>query len=94
MNSRNSHKHNAIYTVTIFLKKKIKKHYKHLLGYRKMHNRYLHNTSKAFASIFFFFFWLSAVSFSQPVSDGRALFQKACIGCHDMGGNILQPVSH
>nr|XP_010936669.1 cytochrome c6, chloroplastic isoform X2 [Elaeis guineensis] len=31
------------------------------------------------------------VSFSQPVSDGRALFQKACIGCHDMGGNILQP---
>ncbi|RWV97135.1 hypothetical protein BHE74_00005303 [Ensete ventricosum] len=22
---------------------------------------------------------------------GAALFQKACIGCHDMGGNILQP---
>ncbi|XP_038970200.1 cytochrome c6, chloroplastic isoform X2 [Phoenix dactylifera] len=31
------------------------------------------------------------VSFSQPISEGRALFQKACIGCHDMGGNILQP---
>ncbi|KAK8954208.1 hypothetical protein KSP39_PZI002240 [Platanthera zijinensis] len=22
---------------------------------------------------------------------GAALFQKSCIGCHDMGGNILQP---
>ncbi|XP_078149815.1 cytochrome c6, chloroplastic-like isoform X2 [Carex rostrata] len=22
---------------------------------------------------------------------GAALFQKACIGCHDMGGNIIQP---
>ncbi|XP_006658708.2 cytochrome c6, chloroplastic [Oryza brachyantha] len=24
-------------------------------------------------------------------SEGAALFRKACIGCHDMGGNILQP---
>ncbi|XP_047069995.1 cytochrome c6, chloroplastic-like isoform X1 [Lolium rigidum] len=24
-------------------------------------------------------------------SRGAALFQKACIGCHDTGGNILQP---
>ncbi|PKA52557.1 Cytochrome c6, chloroplastic [Apostasia shenzhenica] len=23
--------------------------------------------------------------------NGTALFQKSCIGCHDMGGNILQP---
>ncbi|CAN6219271.1 unnamed protein product [Urochloa humidicola] len=30
-------------------------------------------------------------AFSQPVSEGAALFRKACIGCHDMGGNILQP---
>ncbi|CAL5062124.1 unnamed protein product [Urochloa decumbens] len=30
-------------------------------------------------------------AFAQPVSEGTALFQKACIGCHDMGGNILQP---
>ncbi|KAL0916862.1 hypothetical protein M5K25_014408 [Dendrobium thyrsiflorum] len=31
-------------------------------------------------------------SFSQPeYPKGSALFQKACIGCHDMGGNILQP---
>ncbi|KAJ6846118.1 cytochrome c6, chloroplastic [Iris pallida] len=31
-------------------------------------------------------------SSGQPVtSRGAALFQKACIGCHDMGGNILQP---
>ncbi|OAY75674.1 Cytochrome c6, chloroplastic [Ananas comosus] len=29
----------------------------------------------------------------QPISSGARLFQKACIGCHDMGGNILQPVS-
>lgn len=26
-------------------------------------------------------------------SQGAALFRKACIGCHDTGGNILQPVS-
>ena len=32
-------------------------------------------------------------AFAQPVSEGTALFRKACIGCHDMGGNILQPVS-
>ncbi|WOL18120.1 cytochrome c6, chloroplastic isoform X2 [Canna indica] len=31
------------------------------------------------------------VAFSQTISNGAALFQKACIGCHDMGGNILQP---
>ncbi|PUZ72534.1 hypothetical protein GQ55_2G401300 [Panicum hallii var. hallii] len=30
-------------------------------------------------------------AFSQPISEGAALFRKACIGCHDMGGNILQP---
>ncbi|KAF8664509.1 hypothetical protein HU200_054686 [Digitaria exilis] len=30
-------------------------------------------------------------AFAQPVSEGAALFRKACIGCHDMGGNILQP---
>jgi len=30
-------------------------------------------------------------AFAQPVSEGTALFRKACIGCHDMGGNILQP---
>lgn len=31
-------------------------------------------------------------SMAEPVvSRGAALFQKACIGCHDMGGNILQP---
>ncbi|XP_072986257.1 cytochrome c6, chloroplastic isoform X2 [Typha latifolia] len=33
------------------------------------------------------------VSFAQPFSNGAKLFEKACIGCHDMGGNILQPVS-
>ncbi|KAM0952001.1 putative cytochrome c-like domain-containing protein [Dioscorea sansibarensis] len=35
----------------------------------------------------------SPVSFDQPAlaSEGARLFQKACIGCHDMGGNILQP---
>lgn len=27
----------------------------------------------------------------SAVSKGAALFQKACIGCHDMGGNVLQP---
>ncbi|ERN14909.1 hypothetical protein AMTR_s00032p00179900 [Amborella trichopoda] len=27
------------------------------------------------------------------VHKGAALFQKACIGCHDGGGNFLQPVS-
>ncbi|KAG0475699.1 hypothetical protein HPP92_015385 [Vanilla planifolia] len=33
-----------------------------------------------------------SVSFAQPAfPNGAALFQKACIGCHDMGGNILQP---
>ncbi|XP_038970199.1 cytochrome c6, chloroplastic isoform X1 [Phoenix dactylifera] len=84
-NSGNSHKHNSIYTVAI--KKNQKKHNKHLLGDRKMHNLYVHHTIKAFAS----YFGISAVSFSQPISEGRALFQKACIGCHDMGGNILQP---
>ncbi|XP_074565368.1 cytochrome c6, chloroplastic [Curcuma longa] len=31
------------------------------------------------------------VAYSQSMSNGAALFQKACIGCHDMGGNILQP---
>ncbi|XP_072986258.1 cytochrome c6, chloroplastic isoform X3 [Typha latifolia] len=31
------------------------------------------------------------VSFAQPFSNGAKLFEKACIGCHDMGGNILQP---
>ncbi|KAJ1291490.1 hypothetical protein BS78_02G318900 [Paspalum vaginatum] len=30
-------------------------------------------------------------AFAQPVSEGAALFRKACIGCHDMGGNIIQP---
>ncbi|KAL6856046.1 hypothetical protein ACP4OV_018848 [Aristida adscensionis] len=30
-------------------------------------------------------------AFAQPISEGAALFRKACIGCHDMGGNILQP---
>uniref|UniRef100_A0A0A9GY94 Cytochrome c-553 n=1 Tax=Arundo donax TaxID=35708 RepID=A0A0A9GY94_ARUDO len=30
-------------------------------------------------------------AFAQAVSEGAALFRKACIGCHDMGGNILQP---
>ncbi|OEL15939.1 Cytochrome c6, chloroplastic [Dichanthelium oligosanthes] len=30
-------------------------------------------------------------AYAQPVSEGAALFRKACIGCHDMGGNILQP---
>ncbi|TVU38387.1 hypothetical protein EJB05_11754 [Eragrostis curvula] len=30
-------------------------------------------------------------AFAQPASEGAALFRKACIGCHDMGGNILQP---
>ncbi|KAJ0982647.1 hypothetical protein J5N97_010902 [Dioscorea zingiberensis] len=31
--------------------------------------------------------------FEKPAlaSEGARLFQKACIGCHDMGGNILQP---
>ncbi|KAH7661712.1 cytochrome c6 protein [Dioscorea alata] len=35
----------------------------------------------------------SPVSFDQPAlaSEGGRLFQKACIGCHDTGGNILQP---
>ncbi|GJN32764.1 hypothetical protein PR202_gb21289 [Eleusine coracana subsp. coracana] len=28
-------------------------------------------------------------AFAQP--EGASLFRKACIGCHDMGGNILQP---
>ncbi|MQL86592.1 hypothetical protein Taro_019129 [Colocasia esculenta] len=34
------------------------------------------------------------VSLGQTVDvtqKGAALFQKACIGCHDAGGNILQP---
>ncbi|ONK74848.1 uncharacterized protein A4U43_C03F10750 [Asparagus officinalis] len=33
------------------------------------------------------------VSMAEPVaaSKGAALFQKACVGCHDMGGNIIQP---
>ncbi|KAF3325518.1 cytochrome c6 [Carex littledalei] len=31
------------------------------------------------------------VSIAQPMARGAALFQKACIGCHDMGGNIIQP---
>ncbi|URD85629.1 hypothetical protein MUK42_26768 [Musa troglodytarum] len=30
-------------------------------------------------------------AYGQSISNGAALFQKACIGCHDMGGNILQP---
>ncbi|KAL6657776.1 hypothetical protein ACP70R_005556 [Stipagrostis hirtigluma subsp. patula] len=30
-------------------------------------------------------------AFAQPISEGASLFRKACIGCHDMGGNILQP---
>ncbi|XP_039831089.1 cytochrome c6, chloroplastic-like [Panicum virgatum] len=34
---------------------------------------------------------LLLAAFAQPVSEGAALFRKACIGCHDMGGNILQP---
>ncbi|RZR84349.1 hypothetical protein BHM03_00011172 [Ensete ventricosum] len=37
-----------------------------------------------------------AVAYGQSTTmsnGGAALFQKACIGCHDMGGNILQPVS-
>ncbi|XP_042445886.1 cytochrome c6, chloroplastic-like isoform X2 [Zingiber officinale] len=33
----------------------------------------------------------SAPAYSLSMSNGAALFQKACIGCHDMGGNILQP---
>ncbi|OAY79437.1 Cytochrome c6, chloroplastic [Ananas comosus] len=33
----------------------------------------------------------AAESLSQTISSGARLFQKACIGCHDMGGNILQP---
>jgi len=33
----------------------------------------------------------SSPAFAQPISEGAALFRKACIGCHDMGGNILQP---
>lgn len=36
---------------------------------------------------------LVAVAYGQSISNGAALFQKACIGCHDMGGNLLQPVS-
>ncbi|XP_078149814.1 cytochrome c6, chloroplastic-like isoform X1 [Carex rostrata] len=32
-----------------------------------------------------------SVSIAQPMARGAALFQKACIGCHDMGGNIIQP---
>ncbi|XP_058083545.1 cytochrome c6, chloroplastic isoform X3 [Magnolia sinica] len=33
------------------------------------------------------------VSHAQPIDGqrGAALFNKACIGCHDGGGNILQP---
>ncbi|KAJ3687274.1 hypothetical protein LUZ61_016438 [Rhynchospora tenuis] len=31
------------------------------------------------------------VSIAQPLPRGAALFEKACIGCHDMGGNIIQP---
>ncbi|CAD5192975.1 unnamed protein product, partial [Musa acuminata subsp. malaccensis] len=31
------------------------------------------------------------VAYGQSISNGAALFQKACIGCHDMGGNLLQP---
>lgn len=36
---------------------------------------------------------LVTVAYGQSISNGAALFQKACIGCHDMGGNLLQPVS-
>lgn len=53
------------------------------------------------------FVWLEekknilSLSFSGAVSDaqtldvqkGAALFRKTCIGCHDAGGNIIQPVS-
>ncbi|KAK1279832.1 hypothetical protein QJS04_geneDACA022956 [Acorus gramineus] len=34
-----------------------------------------------------------AVSLGQAIAiqNGAALFHKACIGCHDRGGNIIQP---
>lgn len=37
----------------------------------------------------------SAVSSAQAVDiqRGTTLFRQACIGCHDAGGNIIQPVS-
>ncbi|KAJ4789886.1 Cytochrome c6 [Rhynchospora pubera] len=31
------------------------------------------------------------VSIAQLMPRGAALFEKTCIGCHDMGGNIIQP---
>ena len=42
--------------------------------------------------IFFILILIDTVSIAQPMARGAALFQKACIGCHDMGGNIIQPV--
>ena len=39
-------------------------------------------------------FPFGAVSFGQTidVQRGASLFRRACIGCHDAGGNIIQPV--
>lgn len=38
----------------------------------------------------------STVSSAQTVDiqRGTTLFRQACIGCHDAGGNIIQPVGH
>lgn len=37
----------------------------------------------------------SAVSRAETVDiqRGATLFRQACIGCHDAGGNVIQPVS-
>lgn len=40
-------------------------------------------------------FFHAAVSLAQTVDiqKGASLFRQACIGCHDGGGNVIQPVS-
>lgn len=44
---------------------------------------------------FYLILFSGAVSDAQTldVQKGAALFRKTCIGCHDAGGNIIQPVS-
>jgi len=39
--------------------------------------------------------FVCAVSLGQTldVQRGASLFSRTCIGCHDAGGNIIQPVS-
>lgn len=42
---------------------------------------------------FIFFHGAVPVAQAMDIQRGATLFGRACIGCHDAGGNIIQPVS-